>query len=122
MITRFEVDGFKSLRDFAVDLEPLTVFVGPNGAGKSNLLEAMALLGRLASMPVEEAFKKGRGRVLDQFSRFGGETSKTIRFAVEVSMRAPIPALDEESRRSQQDINTSSRLSAERGNRASTDS
>ncbi|WP_170229429.1 AAA family ATPase [Polyangium fumosum] len=95
MITRFEVDGFKSLRDFAVDLEPLTVFVGPNGAGKSNLLEAMALLGRLASMPVEEAFKKGRGRVLDQFSRFGGETSRTIRFAVEVSLGTPIPAPEE---------------------------
>lgn len=90
MITRFEVDGFKSLRSFAVDLEPLTVFVGPNGAGKSNLLEAMALLGRLASMPVEEAFKKGRGRMLDQFSRFGGETSQSIRFAVEVSLKANI--------------------------------
>jgi len=95
MITRFEVDGFKSLRDFAVDLEPLTVFVGPNGAGKSNLLEAMALLGRLTSMPVEEAFKKGRGRVLDQFSRFGGETSRTIRFAVEVSLDTPIPAFED---------------------------
>ncbi|WP_170319858.1 AAA family ATPase [Polyangium spumosum] len=90
MITRFEVDGFKSLRDFVVDLEPLTVFVGPNGAGKSNLLEAMALLGRLASMPVEEAFKKGRGRVLDQFSRFGGETSRAMRFAVEISLGTPI--------------------------------
>ncbi|MDI1450282.1 AAA family ATPase [Polyangium sp. 6x1] len=97
MITRFEVDGFKSLRDFAVDLEPLTVFVGPNGAGKSNLLEAMALLGRLASMPVEEAFKKGRGRVLDQFSRFGGETSRAIRFAVEVSLREPIAVSTEEA-------------------------
>ena len=30
MITRLEVDGFKSLRDFAVDLEPFTVFIGPN--------------------------------------------------------------------------------------------
>lgn len=97
MITRFEVDGFKSLRDFVVDLEPLTVFVGPNGAGKSNLLEAMALLGRLASMPVEEAFKKGRGRVLDQFSRFGGETSRAIRFAVEISLDTPIAVSTEEA-------------------------
>ncbi|KYF92114.1 hypothetical protein BE20_32605 [Sorangium cellulosum] len=87
MITRFEVDGFKSLRDFAVDLEPLTVFVGPNGAGKSNLLEAIGLLGRLASMSVEEAFKLGRGRVVDQFSLSGGEAGRTIRFAVEVLLR-----------------------------------
>ncbi|WP_437725700.1 AAA family ATPase [Sorangium sp. So ce861] len=95
MITRFEVDGFKSLRDFAVDLEPLTVFVGPNGAGKSNLLEAIGLLGRLASMSLEEAFKLGRGRVVDQFSRSGGEAGRTIRFAAEVLLRgAPAPFRD----------------------------
>ncbi|WP_438008490.1 AAA family ATPase [Sorangium sp. So ce321] len=92
MITRFEVDGFKSLREFAVDLEPLTVFVGPNGAGKSNLLEALGLLGRLASMSLEEAFKLGRGRIADQFSRTGGEAGRTIRFAVEVSLRGPSEA------------------------------
>ncbi|WP_437945169.1 ATP-binding protein [Sorangium sp. So ce296] len=97
MITRFEVDGFKSLRDFAVDLEPLTVFVGPNGAGKSNLLEAIGLLGRLASMSLEEAFKLGRGRVVDQFNRSGGEAGRTIRFAVEVLLRsAPAPFQDGE--------------------------
>jgi predicted ATPase len=90
MITRFEVDGFKSLRSFAVDLEPLTAFVGPNGAGKSNLLEAMALLGRLTSLPVEQAFKMGRGRILDQFSRSGGQTGNSIRFAVDVSLPTPI--------------------------------
>jgi predicted ATPase len=87
MITRLEVDGFKSLREFAVDLEPLTVFVGPNGAGKTNLLEALGLLGRLVSMPVDEAFKQGRGKAIDQFSRQGGEACRTIRFAVEVSLR-----------------------------------
>jgi AAA15 family ATPase/GTPase len=30
MITRVEIDGFKSFRNFAVDLEPLTAIVGPN--------------------------------------------------------------------------------------------
>jgi AAA15 family ATPase/GTPase len=49
MITRLEVDGFKSLRNFAVDLEPLTVFVGPNSAGKSNILDALELLSPLSS-------------------------------------------------------------------------
>jgi predicted ATPase len=92
MITRFEVDGFKSLRNFAVDLEPLTVFVGPNGAGKSNLLESMALLARLMDMTVQNAFKEGRGRILDQFSRFAGEISTTVRFAVELSL--PISRAD----------------------------
>lgn len=83
MITRLEVDGFKSLQGFAVDLEPFTVFIGPNGAGKSNILEALALLSRLASMPIVDAFKGGRGRPGDQFSRYGNEIAREMRFAVE---------------------------------------
>jgi predicted ATPase len=86
VITRLEIDGFKSLRDFAVDLEPLTVLIGPNSAGKSNVLDALALLSRISSMSIEEAFKQGRGRALDQFTRRGGEAGSTIRFAVEVFM------------------------------------
>lgn len=84
MITRLEVDGFKSLQGFAVDLEPFTVFIGPNGAGKSNILEALALLARLASMPIVDAFKQGRGRPIDQFSRYGAEIVGEVRFAVEL--------------------------------------
>ena len=84
MITRIEIDGFKSLREFAVDLEPLTVFIGPNSAGKSNILDALALLSRLSSMSIDDAFKQGRGRAIDQFTRRGGEAGTTIRFAVEV--------------------------------------
>lgn len=33
MITRLEIDGFKSFRDFTLDLAPLQVIVGPNAAG-----------------------------------------------------------------------------------------
>ncbi|WP_437677491.1 AAA family ATPase [Sorangium sp. So ce131] len=84
MITRLEVDGFKSLREFAVDFEPFTVLVGPNSAGKSNILDALALLSRLAARPLEEAFKQGRGRSIDQFTRSKGEAGRAIRFAVEV--------------------------------------
>lgn len=83
MITRLEIDGFKSLLGFAVDLEPFTVFIGPNGAGKSNILEALALLGRLARMPIVDAFKQGRGSPSDQFSRFGSEVGRQMRFAAE---------------------------------------
>jgi predicted ATPase len=91
MITRLEIDGFKSLRDFAVDLDPLTVFIGPNSAGKSNILDALALVSRLATMPIEEAFKQGRGRAIDQFTRHGGVSGSTIRFAVEVFFAGEAP-------------------------------
>src|SRR5690242_8075211 len=83
MITRVEVDGFKSLRDFSADLEPFTVFIGPNSAGKSNIVDALGLLSRLASVSIAEAFKHGRGRSSDQFTRHGATSATAIRFAVE---------------------------------------
>lgn len=49
MLTRFRVQGFKSLLDVELELAPLVVLMGPNAAGKSNLLEALLLLSRLAT-------------------------------------------------------------------------
>jgi predicted ATPase len=41
MITRIEIDGFKSFLDFHLDVPPLLALVGPNAGGKSNLLDAI---------------------------------------------------------------------------------
>ena len=49
MLTRFRVQGFKSLLDVELELAPLVVLMGPNAAGKSNLLEALLLLSRLTT-------------------------------------------------------------------------
>jgi len=68
MITRIEIDGFKSFQGFALDLEPFSALIGPNGAGKSNLLDALSLLGRIAVGELATAFKEGRGRPQDQFA------------------------------------------------------
>jgi len=89
MITRIEIDGFKSLRAFSLDLEPLTAIVGPNGAGKSNLLDALALLARVAGTNLLTAFKGGRGRIRDQFSRTPEGIERTMRFAVELLLARP---------------------------------
>jgi predicted ATPase len=55
MLTRFRVQGFKSLLDVELELAPLVVLMGPNAAGKSNLLEALLLLSRLATEPTLSA-------------------------------------------------------------------
>jgi predicted ATPase len=68
MITRIEVDGFKSLRRFALDLDPFCALIGPNGAGKSNILDALSLLSRIASSDLKTAFQGPRGRVREQLS------------------------------------------------------
>ena len=49
MLTRFRVQGFKSLLDVELELAPLVVLMGPNASGKSNLLEALLLLSRLVT-------------------------------------------------------------------------
>lgn len=83
MLTRLEVDGFKSLRDFSIDLEPLTVLLGPNDAGKSNILEALALSARLSVRSPEDALKQGRGRALDQFRREGSRVASAMTLNLE---------------------------------------
>jgi len=43
--TTYEIDGFRSLRDFHVELTPgLNVLVGPNGSGKTNFLDFLGFL------------------------------------------------------------------------------
>ena len=51
MLKRIRIEGYKSLTDIEVSLEPLTVLFGPNAAGKSNLLDALYLLSKLGTSP-----------------------------------------------------------------------
>lgn len=64
MITRIEIDGYKSFDGFALDLLPFTVLVGANASGKTNLLEAVDLLGQLIREPT--------GQTLVDHARRGG--------------------------------------------------
>lgn len=42
MLTRIEIDGFKSFLDFTLDVPPFLALVGPDASGESNLLDALA--------------------------------------------------------------------------------
>ncbi|MFY9820072.1 MAG: AAA family ATPase [Thermoanaerobaculia bacterium] len=70
MLSRFRVQGFKSLLDVDIELAPLVVLMGPNAAGKSNLLEALLLLSRLATeQTLAAAFEPPlRGYPLEAFN------------------------------------------------------
>src|SRR5689334_8151130 len=87
MITRIEIDGFKSFHEFKLELSPFQVIIGGNGSGKSNLFDALRLLSRLARMPVNEAFqdRQGRGDAYELFSALAaGEIARRMRLAVEL--------------------------------------
>ena len=82
MITRIEIDGFKTFKDFSVDLAPFQVIVGPNGSGKSNLFDALHLLSRLAELDLRSAFQEVRGEANELFTK--GIPENRIKFAVEM--------------------------------------
>lgn len=60
MITRIEIDGFKSFKDFAMEFTPLTVIAGANASGKSNLFDALQLLSDIAEVELSEVFDMTR--------------------------------------------------------------
>lgn len=85
MITRIEIDGFKSFKDFSVDLAPLTVIAGPNASGKSNLFDALRLLSGLARGESFPFGLHGRGLPDDLFTKYDEHQSSTkMAFAVEM--------------------------------------
>ena len=55
MITRIELDGFKTFRNFRLELAPFQVIVGPNGAGKTTLFNVIT--GWLSKTDPSEAEK-----------------------------------------------------------------
>ncbi|WP_329351077.1 AAA family ATPase [Streptomyces sp. NBC_01261] len=64
MITRIEIDGFKTFDQFSLDVPPFLVLLGANGSGKSNLLEAVALLGHVV--------RDSSSQTLVRYARRGG--------------------------------------------------
>lgn len=84
MLTRIEIDGFKTFEGFVLDLEPLTAIVGPNASGKSNLFDALRFLSLLAQFDIRTAMQGLRGEPEELFRRTIDASSDCISFAVEL--------------------------------------
>ncbi|MDA8089574.1 MAG: AAA family ATPase [Nitrospiraceae bacterium] len=83
MITRIEVNGFKSLENFELNLHPgLNVLVGSNGGGKTNVILFFEFLSNLVKTNVSETISRlgGAGAV---FRRIGeAEFQSTIQATI----------------------------------------
>jgi predicted ATPase len=84
MLTRIEIDGFKTFEGFSLDLEPLTAIVGPNASGKSNLFDALRFLSLLAQYDIRTAIQGLRGEPEELFRQTPLQSSDCMSFAVEV--------------------------------------
>jgi len=101
MLKRIKIQGYKSLVDVEVHLEPLTVLFGPNASGKSNFLDALQLLSRIvSSKKLKDAFEPPyRGTALESFS-FGPEGIKGLlaqekaTFSIEVDVELSQKIID----------------------------
>lgn len=69
MLTRIEIDGFKTFQGFALDLQPFNVIAGANASGKSNLFDAIQFLARLAEADLRTAASSLRGEPHELFHR-----------------------------------------------------
>jgi predicted ATPase len=87
MITRIELDGFKTFQNFKLELGPFQVIVGPNGAGKSNLFDALRLLSILShsDISIREAFQSLRGETGELFMmQLDGNSTDNMSLSLEM--------------------------------------
>ena len=61
MITRVQVETFRSITSADVALGPLTVLVGRNGAGKSTFVDVLRFVWDALQHNLEYAFSKRQG-------------------------------------------------------------
>ncbi|GAA1310495.1 hypothetical protein Psi02_39620 [Planotetraspora silvatica] len=84
MITRIEIDGFKSFQDFKLDVPPFLVLIGTNASGKSNLLDALNFVATAATRGLDAAVAEVRGDARGLFRRRGdGTRVDRMSFALE---------------------------------------
>lgn len=101
MLKRIKIQGYKSLVDIELYLQPLSVLVGSNASGKSNFLDALQLLSRIATcQALEDAFDPPyRGHPLESFT-FGKDGIKSllekdsVSFSIEVDVELPQAVMD----------------------------
>ncbi len=84
MLTRIEIDDFKTFEGFSLDLGPLTAIVGPNASGESNLFDALRFLSLLAQYDIRTAMQGLRGEPEELFRQTPSGISDSMSFAVEL--------------------------------------
>lgn len=84
MLTRIEINGFKTFDQFGLDLSPLTAIVGPNASGKSNLFDALRFISLLSQFDIRTAMQDLRGEPEELFRKTPNGRSEAISIAVEV--------------------------------------
>jgi predicted ATPase len=88
LITQVHIEGFRSLRNLTVNLEPVTVLVGPNGSGKTSFVDALSFLSQCVLDSPDQAFgnRGGFDEVQTKIGPHPADIADSI--AIEVTLRS----------------------------------
>ncbi|MFJ9089430.1 AAA family ATPase [Streptomyces sp. NPDC102384] len=92
MITRIEIDGFKSFAGFRLDVPPVLVLLGPNGAGKSNLFDALRLVAAAVRGEADDAVRSDARLAPGSLFRRTGRDRASTSEGFTISVDAIVPA------------------------------
>ncbi len=85
MITKIEINGFKTFENFSMAFSPFVIVAGTNASGKSNLFDTIRLLSGLAENDLKTAFSDQRGSFLELFTQYSSiQIAPSIHIAIEL--------------------------------------
>ena len=84
MITVFQIDNFKSLVDFKLELSKFSCLIGLNGAGKSSVLHALDFTSALMSGDITEWLNKRNWNIKDLDSKLVSRSNIKVGLVVEL--------------------------------------
>ncbi|MFP2895675.1 AAA family ATPase [Corallococcus sp. 4LFB] len=82
-LERIEIEGFKSIREMALDLRPINVLIGANGAGKSNFISVFTLLQRMREGRLQQHVAQAGGA--DSMLHYGRKRTSQLRLKLAFS-------------------------------------
>lgn len=80
MITRIDLEGYKSIRSLKIDLQPINILLGGNGVGKSNFISLFSLIRNIYNKNFQNYVQKKGGP--DSLLHFGRKYTTEIKATV----------------------------------------
>lgn len=93
IVTQVRIQGFRSLKDITINLDPVTVLVGRNGSGKSSIVDALYFLQEAILISPDSAFRRcgGYHEVRTNLGKMSGkdrESEFVESIALDISLRS----------------------------------
>jgi predicted ATPase len=80
MITRIEIQGYKSIKSLEIDLRPINILLGSNGVGKSNFISIFSLIRNIYNQNFQNYVQKKGGP--DSLLHFGRKKTEEISLSI----------------------------------------